>query len=109
METNVIKPLPPKKNRIKGNRYLYNNKVVIWSGNRLYCQHNKDKVYCKICDGSAICPHDKRKNICYKCNGSQICIHKKKKSQCIECKGGNICVHNKQKAHCKICLGTKFL
>ena len=64
MEENIIIPLPPKNNRIKGNKYLYNNKIVIWSGSRLYCKHNKDKSYCKICDGSAICIHNKRKYDC---------------------------------------------
>ena len=27
MEENIITPLPPKNNRIKGNKYLYNNKL----------------------------------------------------------------------------------
>ena len=42
METNVIKPLPPKKYRIKGNKYLYNNEINI--SNTLFDSNNEDEL-----------------------------------------------------------------
>ena len=43
METNIIIPLPPKNNRIKGHKYLYKNEIRYWTGRNLNCQHNKEK------------------------------------------------------------------
>jgi len=127
MEENVIIPLPPKKNRIKGGRYIdKKNNIVIWSGTRLNCEHNKrnsrcidcngselcihkrEKNRCKDCGGNLICIHKRDKYTCKDCGGSQICIHNKRKSVCIECKGGSICIHNKRKNNCRLCGGSSF-
>ena len=43
METNVIIPLPSKKDRIRGHKYMYKNEIRYWTGKNLNCQHNKKK------------------------------------------------------------------
>lgn len=126
MEENVIIPLPPKKNRIKGQKYLYKNEIKLWNGNSLAticehnvrkydckickggnrCQHGKIKVSCRICSPQTFCKHNKRKTRCIECNGKSICIHNKIRDQCILCGGVSICIHNRYKAFCKECEGN---
>ena len=110
METNVIIPLPPKKiNRIKEERYIdKNNKIVIWSGTRLHCEHNRKKSVCKDCGGSSICVHNKHKYVCIECGGSAICIHNKYRSRCIKCGGASICIHKKRISECIRCNGSQI-
>ena len=79
-------PLPKTtKNRIPGRRYLRENKVVIWNGREVVCEHNLKPSRCKDCGGSSICEHDKRRSQCKDCGGSEICLHKKRKTLCREC------------------------
>ena len=73
-----------------------------------YCEHGKQKSYCKECGGSAICEHGKFKKICKECRGSGICEHGKIKQICKECDGSGICEHGKQKSYCKECGGSAF-
>ena len=109
METNVIKPLPPKKNRIKGYQYIdKNNNIVIWNGNELNCEHNKRKSRCVDCGGSSICEHGKQKRRCKDCGGSSFCEHGKQKTQCKDCCGSSICEHGKRKTYCRDCDGSSF-
>ena len=128
MEENVIIPLPPKKNRIKGNRYLYNNEIKLWNGKTLMtickhkkrkydcklcngsnrCSHGKIKVSCKICSPDTFCEHNTRKTICKICKGNSLCDHNKLKYLCKICKGGSICEHNKRKSECRLCGGSRF-
>lgn len=128
MEENVIIPLPPKKNRIKGYRYLYNNEIKLWNGKTLMtiCEHNKRKYDCKLCNGSnrcshgkikvsckicspdTFCEHNKRKTVCKICKGNSLCDHNKLKYLCKICKGGSICEHNKQKYECRLCDSSRF-
>lgn len=110
MNTNVIISLPPKKiNRIKGERYIdKNNKIVIWNGDRLYCEHNRKKAHCKNCGGSSICVHNKHKWVCIECKGKCICIHNKYRSRCIECGGASICIHKKRISECVECGGSQI-
>ena len=106
MEENIITPLPPKNNRNKGHKYIdKNNNIVIWNGNRLHCEHGKEKCKCKICGGVGICIHNKLKGICKECGGKQLCKHDKIKSKCKDCGGGSICIHNKLRSLCKECKG----
>ena len=104
MEKNVIILLPSKNNRIKGHKYMSkNNKIVIWSGTRLHCEHNRKKSQCKDCGGSGICEHNKRKSQCKDCGGSSICEHGRQKSLCKDCGGSSFCEHNKLKSRCNDC------
>jgi hypothetical protein len=48
------------------------------------CEHNKQKQYCKQCDGSAYCNHGKLKHNCEQCGGC-ICNHGKRKQYCKKC------------------------
>ena len=128
MEENVITPLPPKNNRIKGYRYLYNNEIKLWNGKTLMtiCEHNKRKYDCKLCNGSnrcshgkikisckicspdTFCEHNKRKTVCKICKGNSLCDHNTLKYLCKICKGGSICIHNKRKNECRLCDGSCF-
>ena len=48
-EIKQISKLPSVKERIKDTKYLYNNEIRIWNGQKLLCQHNLRKDKCKIC------------------------------------------------------------
>jgi len=51
-------PLPAKKvDRIKGEKYIFKDKVVIWGGKGLFCEHGRREVMCGPCGGSQICEH----------------------------------------------------
>ena len=124
----IIPELPPKKaDRVKGQIYINKKgEKVIWNGNRLHCEHDKFKQYCRECEGSSLCEHGKRKSRCKECGGGSICKHGKqkthckvcggssfckhgkRKSRCKECGGCEICKHGKQKIHCKVCGGSSF-
>jgi len=47
-----------KINREIGKKYVYQNKIVIWTGRRLTCEHHRLHRDCKICKGSGICEHN---------------------------------------------------
>ena len=106
METNIIIPLPSKKDRIKGHKYMYKNEIRYWTGKNLNCQHNKEKRRCEICDGSGLCIHNRRKTQCRDCKGGSICLHNKVRYYCKECSKTIYCIHKKRKIHCKICDGS---
>ena len=104
----TIPELPPKKaDRVKGQIYINEKgEKVIWNGNRLHCEHDKQKYQCKECGGSQICDHGKQKAQCKECGGSHICEHGKKKSRCKECGGSEFCEHGRFKSQCKECGGV---
>ena len=110
MEENVIIPLPPKKNRIKGQKYLYKNEIKLWNGKSLHtiCEHNKRKYDCIICKGSNVCIHKKIKPNCRICSPQTFCKHNKRKTRCIECNGKSICIHNKIRDQCILCGGVSI-
>ncbi len=97
-----------KKDRIKGEKYYYNNEVRIWDGRKLKCEHNKLKNDCKSCSGSSFCIHDKFKKYCIECLGSAMCMHNRRKTVCHECQGSSICIHNKIKNKCRDCKGSSI-
>ena len=68
-----------KKDRIKGCKYMYENKIRIWNGNKLYCEHNKAISDCRICGGASLCTHNISKFKCKVCKGKSICEHEKDK------------------------------
>ena len=106
----IIPELPPKReDRVKGQIYI-NKKggKVIWNGNRLHCEHGKNKSRCKECGGSQICKHGRIKSQCKECGGSSICEHGRIKSQCKECGGSSVCEHGKRKSQCKECGGSQI-
>ena len=101
-----IENLPPVKNRTIGNKYIdEKGNIVIWTGIRLHCKHNKRKSRCKDCKGNSICEHNVDKYNCKKCKGPSICVHGIQKSYCKKCKGGSICKHDKVRTSCKDCKG----
>ena len=56
-----------------------------------------------------ICIHNKNKTYCKECNGSMICIHRKCKKSCTICHNGSaFCIHDKWKTLCKICDGRRL-
>ena len=73
-----------------------------------FCEHNKFKARCRLCDGSSFCEHNKFKSTCRLCDGSSFCEHNKFKSDCRICGGSAICEHNKHKATCRLCNGSSF-
>jgi hypothetical protein len=38
-----------QKDRVIGEKYLFNDRIVIWSGKRLFCEHDKEKDHCLLC------------------------------------------------------------
>ena len=106
----IIPELPQKReDRVKDKIYINKKREkVIWNGNRLYCEHGRQKSQCKDCGGAGICEHGKRKSQCKDCGGSGICEHNRQKSQCKECGGASICKHNRQKSQCKECGGASI-
>jgi len=77
--------LPCKNDRIIGEMYIKDYRVVIWTGKRLNCFHNKIRNQCVQCKGSSICIHNKIKTGCKDCKGSSFCIHDKQKNSCLDC------------------------
>ena len=75
-----METLPPKKDRVKGKKYLFKNNVVIWDGTRLKCEHNRERSKCKECGGASICEHQREKSQCKECGGASICEHNKRRS-----------------------------
>lgn len=104
----IMEELPLKKDRIKGQSYLYQGNIRIWDGKELKCEHNKRMSRCIECGGSEICEHKKRRTRCKICGGSEICEHQRQKSKCIDCNGIGICKHKKIRSTCKICGGTSI-
>ena len=75
---------------------------------RKYCEHGKERNYCKECDGSSICDHGKQRSHCKDCKGSAICDHGKQRSQCKDCDGSAFCDHSIIRSTCKDCGGTSI-
>ena len=100
--------LPKVVDRVTGVKYMSKDKIVIWNGKQLWCEHSKRKDYCIDCCGSRYCEHKKRSENCKDCDGSNICRHNKHKNVCKDCKGSSICEHNKRFTVCKLCNGGSF-
>ena len=96
-------PLPIKINRVKGRKYVFKGKNVIWSGKILFCEHKRQRSHCKECGGGSICEHKRQRYQCKECGGSSICEHKRRRSRCKECGGSSICEHKRQRSICKEC------
>lgn len=95
-----------KENRIVGASYFTKDeRIVIWDGTILRCQHNRQSSKCKDCGGGSICEHGKERCKCKHCGGGSICEHDKIRSSCVNCKGGSICNHRKIRSKCKQCMG----
>jgi hypothetical protein len=103
-------PLLPKdkKNRVINQMCIYKDRIVIWDGKELKCEHNRERSKCKSCGGSQICEHRKRRNECIDCGGSSICEHRKRRSRCIDCGGSQICEHRKHRSRCIDCGGSSI-
>ena len=61
-------PLPTKIDRIPDQKYMYKNKIVIWNGKILLCEHNRRRSNCKDCGGGSICEHNRRRSNCKDCD-----------------------------------------
>ena len=94
------------KDRIIGCKYLINDQIRIWTGNRLNCEHNRIKNQCRECKGCSFCEHDRIKNRCKDCKGVSVCYHNRIKGKCKDCKGTSICEHNRIRTLCKNCKGS---
>ena len=102
-------PLPTKIDRIPDQKYMYKNKIVIWNGKILLCEHNRERSKCKDCGGSSICEHNRQRSNCKDCGGSSICEHNRRRSNCKDCGGGSICEHNRRRSRCKDCDPNGYL
>ena len=60
-------PLPIKVNRVKGRKYVFKGKNVIWSGKILFCEHKRQRSHCKECGGGSICEHKRLRSQCKEC------------------------------------------
>ena len=60
--------LPTKVDRVKGQRYTFKNRTVIWDGRLLKCEHNREKNTCKECGGASICEHGRLRSTCKECD-----------------------------------------
>ena len=135
METENIPDLIDKKERIVGQKYLYKDRIVIWNGHHLKCEHNKDKNKCEKCiaevnkkleelveqeDVSDVLDLPVVKNRIvgqkYLLNteiviwtGKRLhCKHNLRKSRCVECGGDSICIHGMNKEYCIECEGSQI-
>ena len=68
-----------------------------------YCQHDKYRSTCVLCDGPSICKHGRVKYRCKECGGLGICPHGTQKSRCKACRGVHLCEHGKEKNKCRQC------
>ena len=93
--------------RTPNTRYIYNKKIVFWTGKTLKCEHGKERCRCIHCDGSLICRHKKEKYLCKYCYDNLFCNHGINKKICKQCDGTRLCEHNKYKHRCNICLENK--
>ena len=100
----------PKKitDRNKGQKYMRENKIVIWDGKRFLCEHSVRRERCKECGGSSICEHSNVRIDCKECGGSQVCEHGKRKDRCKKCEGNQFCQHGRLKDICKECGGSQI-
>jgi len=98
--------LPEKNLRIAGTKYIYKDKVVIWNGKIILCEHGRRRSQCKECGGASICEHGRRRSECKDCGGASICEHGRNRSYCKECGGSSICEHGRNRSQCKECGGS---
>ena len=68
------------------------------------CPHQREKIRCKECGGSAFCEHQRIRSTCKDCGGSAFCEHQRIRSRCKECDGGSICEHQRIRSKCKDCM-----
>ena len=112
----VSHPLVPKSIAARTPNTLYRRHdggVMLWSGSRWRCIHNRSVETCRDCGGASRCEHDRLRSTCRECGGSQICEHDRIRSYCRDCAaagagGGGLCGHNRIRAHCKPCGGSIF-
>ena len=97
-----------KSDRVPGQRYIYNENIVIWDGRILKCEHGRERRKCKECGGTSICEHGRQRNHCKECGGSLICEHGRQRSLCKECGGASICEHGRVRSRCKECGGASI-
>jgi len=97
-----------KKDRLANRIYSQGEKVVIWDGKKILCQHGKSRSLCTNCGGERPCPHGKRRIYCRLCGGTGFCYHNRQKSRCKDCGGTSICQHGRRRVVCKECGGSQI-
>ena len=70
-------------------------------GKHVTCVHQKRRVLCQQCGGSALCPHGRAKHRCRDC-GTGLCAHGNFKRRCRDC-GTGYCAHGNRKDRCREC------
>lgn len=78
------------------------NGVIKDEKGRIFCEHGRQKSFCKECGGHFICGHGRQRYSCIKCNG---CEHGHTRRYCVECGGKAICEHKCRRYVCKKCGG----
>ena len=69
IKTHSMENLPKDKTeRVVGRQYMFNDRIVIWNGRSLLCEHKKQRSRCKDCGGSQICEHDRQRITCKQCD-----------------------------------------
>ena len=91
--------------RTKNTFYIYKDKKRFWNGEKLLCEHYKEKTICSCC--KLLCEHGKDKYRCRDC-GKGYCTHGKPKVYCRDCHGTQYCGHNKLKRRCNQCNGSQL-
>jgi hypothetical protein len=66
-----------------------------------YCEHQKIKAICKICDGQDICKHYICIRDCKECRPENVCKHNQLHRACTECNSNLRCRNNRK------CNGTQ--
>ena len=55
------------------------SRVVVVSARAVHsvsiCEHNRQRIKCKVCGGSGICHHNREKSTCNDCRRASICEH----------------------------------
>ena len=52
---------------------------------RWYCEHGRERYYCKECGGPGLCEHGRQRYHCKECGGSGICKHGRRRYDFKEC------------------------
>jgi len=105
----AIPLLVSKAHRTPGHVYKdKKDRIVIWDGKILRCEHERVRTQCRDCGGKAFCQHNRQRSKCKECGGASICQHQRERSQCKECGGGSICHHNRIRSQCKDCGGASI-
>jgi hypothetical protein len=101
---------PVNNNTISLHKKLHHTYIKLFKiAKKCFCEHNKRKDSCKICNPTGFCVHGSRKLDCKECSPSSFCKHGSRKNRCKKCKPIAFCEHGSSKLDCEECISCEAL